>query len=105
MRHSILILILTALVFSPCLFSKIQVGEKVKQTFETPHPYPGEKGVVWQKEFHHPDAGFIAIPFTSLNSSWPKVTTWKFPAPTEDSNIPIKKKAKRSSGLIITRNL
>ena len=51
MKHSILILIFIVLVFSPCVFAKIQVGEKVKQTFETPHPYPGEKGVVWQKEF------------------------------------------------------
>ncbi|MGD2092402.1 MAG: trypsin-like peptidase domain-containing protein [Candidatus Aminicenantes bacterium] len=67
MRHSILILIFITLIFSPCLFSRIQVGEKVKQRFETPHPYPGEKGVVWQKEFHHTDAGFIAIHFKQFH--------------------------------------
>jgi lysyl endopeptidase len=66
MRHTILILILIALVFSPCLFSEIQVGEKVKQTFETPHPYQGEKGVVWQKEFYYPDAGYIAVHFSKF---------------------------------------
>ncbi len=67
MKHSILISIFIALVFSPCLFPRVQVGEKVKQRFETPHPYPGEKGVVWQKEFHYPDAGFIAIHFTRFD--------------------------------------
>jgi hypothetical protein len=66
MRHSILISILIVLVFSPSLFSKIEVGEKVKQTFETPHPYPGEKGVLWQKEFYHPEASYIAIHFSKF---------------------------------------
>ena len=63
MRHSILIMIFIMLVFSPCLFSRIQVGEVVKETFETPHPYKAEKGVIWEKTFQWENAGYIAVHF------------------------------------------
>lgn len=59
--------LLFALLFSPCLFSRVQVGEEIVQKFETPHPYPGSKGVIWQQEFHFPDAGYIAIHFSRFD--------------------------------------
>jgi len=60
-------IILFALAFSPCVFSKVQVGELVSQRFETPHPYNGVKGVVWEKEFHFPKAGYIALHFSQFD--------------------------------------
>ncbi len=64
MRQSLLIFISIALIISPCLFSKVQVGEEVVQTFETQHPYKGVKGVVWEQTFHWPKAGYIAVHFS-----------------------------------------
>ncbi|UCH95573.1 MAG: hypothetical protein JSV88_01665, partial [Candidatus Aminicenantes bacterium] len=52
---------------STSLFSKVQVGEEVLERCETPHPYPGIKGVVFEKTFHYPDAGYIAIHFSEFD--------------------------------------
>ncbi len=49
------------------VFSIVKVGEEVAERFETPHPYPAVKGVVWEKEFHWPNAGYIAIHFSEFN--------------------------------------
>jgi V8-like Glu-specific endopeptidase len=49
------------------LFSSVKVGEEVKQRFETGHPYKTGKGVVWQQEFHSPNAGYIAVHFASFD--------------------------------------
>jgi hypothetical protein len=38
-------------VGSTCLYSKVKVGEEVLKKCRTPHPYKGEKGVVWEKTF------------------------------------------------------
>ncbi len=66
---SLTILMVMFLVFtiSPtCIFSKIQVGEEVIETYETPHPYTG-KGLVWEQEFYWPDAGYIAVHFSNFD--------------------------------------
>jgi PKD repeat protein len=52
---------------SNSLFAIVKVGEEVHQRFETPHPYAGKKGVVWEQEFYYPDAGYIAIHFTKFD--------------------------------------
>jgi parallel beta-helix repeat protein len=65
----LMILTVMLLIFtmgSTCIFSKIQVGEEVIESYETPHPYTGE-GVVWEQEFHWPDAGYIAIHFSKFD--------------------------------------
>jgi hypothetical protein len=67
MKRSILMLIVLGLMISPSLLAKIKVGEEVSQRFETPHPYKGEKGVVWQQEFHWPNAGYIAVHFAEFD--------------------------------------
>jgi lysyl endopeptidase len=64
---SVLITIVFMLFASNFVFSIVQVGEEVAQRFETPHPYPGMKGVVWEQEFHWPDAGYIAIHFSEFD--------------------------------------
>ena len=52
---------------SNSLFAIVQVGEEVLQRFETPHPYEGEKGVIWEQEFYYPAAGYIAIHFSEFD--------------------------------------
>lgn len=64
---SLAALVLFAFLFSPCAFSRIQVGEEVLEKFETPHPYQGERGVIWEKTFHHANAGYIAIHFSEFD--------------------------------------
>jgi len=59
-------LFLTFTVTSPPLLAKVKVGEEIIQNFETPHPYKGEKGIVWEQEFHWPDAAYISIHFSSF---------------------------------------
>lgn len=67
MRLFVLTMTFITLVFSPALFSKVKVGEEVLEKFETPHPYKGIKGVVWEKQFHWPKAGYIAIHFSKFH--------------------------------------
>ncbi|NIM13446.1 MAG: PKD domain-containing protein [Candidatus Aminicenantes bacterium] len=69
MRKFLSVFIIAAFMLfaSNFVFSIVQVGEEVAQRFETPHPYPGMKGVVWEKEFHWPNAGYIAIHFSEFN--------------------------------------
>jgi PKD repeat protein len=60
------------------ILSKVEVGEEVLESYDTPHPYPGEKGVVWEKEFHWPGAGYIAIHFSKFdlaNSDYVEIST------------------------------
>ncbi|MCP5108940.1 MAG: PKD domain-containing protein [bacterium] len=58
---------LLAMMSSTPLFSKVKVGEEVVERFETEHPYEGKKGVVWEQEFHYPEAGYIAVHFTGFD--------------------------------------
>ncbi len=53
----------------PSLSAKVQVGEVVTQQFETLHPYPvsGTPGVVMEKVFHHPHAGYISLHFARFD--------------------------------------
>ncbi|NIM13392.1 MAG: PKD domain-containing protein [Candidatus Aminicenantes bacterium] len=48
------------------LFAKIQVGEEVLEVSECSHPYPGVEGVVFEKTFNYPYAGYIALHFSSF---------------------------------------
>jgi hypothetical protein len=59
------ILMLTAGPTGIC--AKVTVGVEVVESYETPHPYSGFVGVAWEKEFHWPDAGYIAIHFSSFD--------------------------------------
>jgi len=52
---------------STCVFSKVQVGEDVVQMIDTPHPYGGSSGLVWEQEFQWPKAGYIAIHFSRFD--------------------------------------
>jgi len=67
MKKLVLMFILVALVFLPGVFAQEKVGEIVIQKFESPHPYVGKSGVVWQQEFYYPNAGYIAIHFSSFD--------------------------------------
>jgi len=46
--------------------SLIQVGELVFETHESAHPYSGA-GVVWEREFHWLDAGYISLHFSDFD--------------------------------------
>jgi hypothetical protein len=67
------LLVLTVVVLltigTTCLFSKVKVGDEVLQKIESPHPYNGVKGMVWEKEFYWPNAGYIAIHFSAFDLS------------------------------------
>jgi len=55
-------------VVSPtALVSMERVGEEVGARLETPHPYYGEPGLVWEQEFFWPEAGYIAIHFSQFS--------------------------------------
>jgi PKD repeat protein len=62
----LLAIFLTFTVTSTPIQAKVQVGEEVQQSFETAHPYIGAKGIVWEQEFHWPNASYIAIHFTNF---------------------------------------
>jgi hypothetical protein len=62
-----LVLVLAALTCPPCLLAQVEVGEVVSERLETPHPYPGEKGIIWQEELHSPGASFIAVHFVQFD--------------------------------------
>ncbi len=55
------------MLFSTSLSAIVKVGEEVIQKFETPHPYRGDRGVVWEQEFSYPDAGYIALHFSKFD--------------------------------------
>jgi hypothetical protein len=55
------------IVGSTGVFSKVKVGQEVLERFETQHPYPAEKGVVFEKSFYYPNAGYIAIHFSEFD--------------------------------------
>lgn len=48
------------------IYGKVKVGEEVLESHETLHPYNGVEGVNWKKEFYWPNAGYIAIHFSSF---------------------------------------
>ena len=61
---------LTLLMFvfgATFLYSRVEVGEEVNTRFETPQPYEGLNGVIWEQEFHWPKAGYIAIHFSHFD--------------------------------------
>jgi hypothetical protein len=49
------------------VFSRVTVGEEISDSYETGHPYEGSNGVIWQQRFTWPDAGYIAIHFSSFS--------------------------------------
>lgn len=52
---------------SPSLFAKITIGEEVHEQVVSPHPYKGGGGVVWEKTFYWPEAGYIAVHFSKFD--------------------------------------
>ncbi len=64
--RSIFSMFLAFIFLSVCTFGAVQVGVEVVQKVETPHPYVAAKGVVWEKTFHSPNAGYIAIHFSKF---------------------------------------
>jgi hypothetical protein len=61
----VMLVLLTAFC-STGLFSKVQVGELVLERAETLHPYYG-KGLIYEKVFTYPEAGYIAIHFSKFD--------------------------------------
>jgi PKD repeat protein len=64
-----LTLFLMCFLSTTWLQAKVQVGEEITQTFETAHPYKGEKGILWEQEIHYPNASYISVHFTSFDLS------------------------------------
>jgi PKD repeat protein len=61
------LVLLTFTVGSTPLFSRVKVGEEVLEKHNTPHPYKGGKGVVWERTFYWPNAGYIALHFSEFD--------------------------------------
>jgi len=59
--------IVLAMVLSTPLSAKVKVGEIVNEKFEMTHPSMGGKGVIAEKVFSWPGAGYIAIHFSKFN--------------------------------------
>ncbi len=64
--------ILMGIVFLVCIcvsagLAKVTVGEVVNERFDTAHPYRGGVGLVVEKVFHWPNAGYIALHFTNFD--------------------------------------
>ncbi|MGD2086026.1 MAG: GEVED domain-containing protein [Candidatus Aminicenantes bacterium] len=66
-RFLVVFLMMFMLAASTLVFSMVKVGEEVQQRFDTPHPYRADKGIVWEMEFHWPDAGYLALHFTDFD--------------------------------------
>ena len=66
-RFLVVFLMMFMLAASTLIFSMVKVGEEVQQRFDTPHPYRADKGIVWEMEFHWPDAGYLALHFTDFD--------------------------------------
>jgi PKD repeat protein len=69
MKQLFLALVLVLFVFagSTGLFSKVQVGEEVMEVYESAHPYSGTEGIVFEKTFHYPNAGYVALHFSRFD--------------------------------------
>jgi hypothetical protein len=63
MRKHVSVLAIVLLVLSSVGFAKVQVGEPVFESFSTPHPYKGGQGLVMEKIYHYPNAGYISLHF------------------------------------------
>jgi len=66
-NFSIVFLVILMFTSAAYLLPIVKVGEEVTKKFETPHPYRADKGIVWEQEFHWPNAGYIAIHFKDFN--------------------------------------
>lgn len=60
-------LVLFTFFSSPHLFSKITIGERVNEKVVSPHPYKGGGGVVWERTFYWPEAGYVAVHFSGFD--------------------------------------
>lgn len=56
-----------AVLLSFSLYGQIQVGEIMSEQYESPHPYRGEGGIVWEQVFHWPEAGYITVHFSAFD--------------------------------------
>jgi len=55
---------LVLLTFCTFLFSSVQVGEPVVEKFQAPLNYKAGSGLVYERVFHYPNAGYISIHFS-----------------------------------------
>jgi hypothetical protein len=62
-----LTVLVLALLLTTGLFSKVKVGESVVDVIETSHPYKGGEGLIFEREFYWPEAGYISIHFTDFS--------------------------------------
>ncbi len=66
-----LLALLASLLATPLFAQPVTVGEHVRQTFATPHPYPTadgeEESLVWSDEIFFPDAVYIAPHFATFD--------------------------------------
>lgn len=63
----VFVFILAFMISSTDLFSLVKVGEEVAEKVETDHPYAAKRGLIWEKEFYYPGAGYIAIHFSAFD--------------------------------------
>lgn len=62
MRKHVSVLAIVLLLTSVS-FAKVQVGEHVSEPFASAHPYKGGDGLVMEKIYHYPNAGYISLHF------------------------------------------
>jgi Trypsin-like peptidase domain len=67
MRKHLIVFIVVMMVLASIGFSAVKVGEPVIEKFDSPHPYKGAAGVVWEKIFHYPNAGYVSIHFSKFD--------------------------------------
>jgi hypothetical protein len=65
-KKTIMTLMIFLIILSANLFPIKKVGEVVLEKFQTTHPYKGGNGIIWEKEFYWPKAGYISIHFSSF---------------------------------------
>ncbi len=63
----VMLAVVLAMVLSTSLSAKVKVGEIVDEKFEMMYPSMGGKGVIAEKVFSWPGAGYISIHFSKFN--------------------------------------
>ncbi|MCP5047608.1 MAG: trypsin-like peptidase domain-containing protein, partial [bacterium] len=66
-HFSVLTVFILMMALSTAGFATVQVGEPVFEKFDTPHPYVGGAGLVMEKVYHYPNAGYISLHFQGFD--------------------------------------
>ena len=67
MRRHLSVLVIFMMIFATAGFASVEVGVPVMEKFETPHPYKGGPGLVMEKIYHFPNAGYISLHFQEFD--------------------------------------